>query len=91
MLLQVDAIPTAQMRAYFEFPPPQITSLDPQNSPAGGGATVTVQGVDLFPRLPLYIGNGNNKLGPVYLQQVGRTLVILCCIACIWLFDDAVR
>lgn len=68
--LQVDAIPTAQMRAYFEFPQPQVTSLNPQNVPARGGATVTVRGTELLPRLPLYIGKGNDKLGPVYLQQV---------------------
>jgi hypothetical protein len=77
VIMQVDAIPTAQMRAYFEFPPPQVTCLNPQNAPARGGATVTVQGTELLPRLPLYIGKGNDKLGPVYLQQV---LLSGCCV-----------
>jgi hypothetical protein len=76
--LQVDAIPTAQLRAYFEFPKPQITALNPQNGPARGGATVTVQGSELFPRVPLYVGQGTQKLGPVYLQrQVGTNKSLL--------------
>ena len=74
----MDAIPTAQLRTYFEFPKPQITALNPQNAPARGGATVTVQGSELFPRLPLYVGQGTQKLGPVYLQrQVGTNKSLL--------------